>query len=340
MSVQIEKNKSLKAFNTFGIEARAPYFCEVSSVEDVQEVLQQEHLRSMPLLILGGGSNVLFTRDPEGLVLLNRIRGVQQQQEDAEHAWVRVGGGENWHDFVLYTIAQGWGGLENLSLIPGTVGAAPMQNIGAYGVEIKDTFSQLEAVDRSNGQIRTFSGEECEFGYRSSIFKTRAKDQYVITSVTFKLHKIHRFTTTYGDIQKTLDELGIRDLSIKAISEAVIRIRQSKLPDPRQIGNAGSFFKNPVISRQLFDELQQEFPNMPHYPQEEGWVKVPAGWLIEQCGWKGHRRGQLGVHDRQALVLVNHGGARGSDIKQLAQDIQASVEEKFRIPLETEVNFV
>jgi UDP-N-acetylmuramate dehydrogenase len=340
MSVQIEKNKSLKAFNTFGIEAIAPYFCEVSRVEDVQEVLQQEHLRSMPLLILGGGSNVLFTRDPEGLVLLNRIRGVQLQQEDAEHVWVRVGGGENWHDFVLYTIAQGWGGLENLSLIPGTVGAAPMQNIGAYGVEIKDTFSQLEAVDRSNGQIRTFTGDECEFGYRSSIFKTRAKDRYVITSVTFKLHKIHRFNTTYGDIQKTLDELGIRDLSIKAISEAVIRIRQSKLPDPQQIGNAGSFFKNPVISRQLFDELQQEFPNMPHYPQEAGWVKVPAGWLIEQAGWKGHRRGQLGVHDRQALVLVNHGGAKGSDIKQLAQDIQASVEEKFRIPLETEVNFV
>ncbi|EMR03458.1 UDP-N-acetylmuramate dehydrogenase [Cesiribacter andamanensis] len=340
MSVQIEKNKSLKAFNTFGIEATAPYFCEVTSVADLQEVLQQERFHNMPLLILGGGSNLLFTRDPQGLVLLNRIRGIEVVKEDEESVWLRVGAGENWHDFVLYTIAQGLAGLENLSLIPGTVGAAPMQNIGAYGVEIKDTFRQLEAVDCSTGQLRIFEGQECEFGYRSSIFKTWAKDRYIIASVTFSLHKKPNFNTSYGDIQKTLAELGIQELSLKAVSDAVIRIRQSKLPDPRQIGNAGSFFKNPVISQQQFEELHQHYPAMPHYPQEGGQVKVPAGWLIEQCGWKGHRRGAVGVHDRQALVLVNHGGAGGSEIRQLSEDIQASVAEKFGIALETEVNFV
>lgn len=340
MSVHIEKNKSLKAYNTFGIDAKASFFCEVNTLEELQEVLAMDLFSTMPLLIMGGGSNMLFTNDPEGLVLLNRIGGVERVKEDEEHVWVKVGGGYNWHDFVIYSIAQGWGGLENLSLIPGTVGAAPMQNIGAYGVEIKDTFSHLEAVDRRTGQIRVFLNEECEFGYRSSIFKTHAKDRYVIANVTFRLHKKHTFNTSYGDIQKTLAELGEQELSLKAISEAVIRIRQSKLPDPKQIGNAGSFFKNPVISRALFDDLQREYPNMPHYPQTEEYVKVPAGWLIEQCGWKGHRRGNIGVHERQALVLVNYGGARGSEIKQLSQEIQASVEEKFRIPLETEVNMV
>lgn len=339
MSVQIQKNKSLKSYNTFGIEATAPYFCEITSLEELQEVLQMELFRNMPILILGGGSNLLFTSNPEGLVLLNRIGGVEVIEEDEEHVWVRSGAGHNWHDFVIYSIAQGWGGLENLSLIPGTVGAAPMQNIGAYGVEIKDTFNHLEAVERSSGQIRLFTGDECEFGYRSSIFKTHAKDKYIIASVTFRLHKKHSYNTSYGDIQKTLAELG-EDLSLQSISKAVISIRQSKLPDPKQLGNAGSFFKNPVINRALFNQLQQQYPNMPHYPQAEDYVKVPAGWLIEQAGWKGHRRGNIGVHERQALVLVNYGDASGAEIKQLSQDIQASVEEKFRIPLETEVNFI
>lgn len=339
MSVQIQKNKSLKSYNTFGIEATAPYFCEITSLEELQEVLQMELFRNMPILILGGGSNLLFTSNPEGLVLLNRIGGVEVIEEDEEHVWVRSGAGHNWHDFVIYSIAQGWGGLENLSLIPGTVGAAPMQNIGAYGVEIKDTFNHLEAVERSSGQIRLFTGDECEFGYRSSIFKTHAKDKYIIASVTFRLHKKHSYNTSYGDIQKTLAELG-EDLSLQSISKAVISIRQSKLPDPKQLGNAGSFFKNPVINHALFNQLQQQYPNMPHYPQAEDYVKVPAGWLIEQAGWKGHRRGNIGVHERQALVLVNYGDASGAEIKQLSQDIQASVEEKFRIPLETEVNFI
>lgn len=339
MSVQIEKNKSLKAYNTFGIDAIAPYFCQITTLEQLQEVLQLEQFRHLPMLVMGGGSNLLFTSDPEGLVILNRIGGISIEKKDDEHVWVRVGGGQNWHDFVIYSIAQGWGGLENLSLIPGTVGAAPMQNIGAYGVEIKDTFSHLEAVARDTGQLRVFVKDECEFGYRSSIFKTHAKDKYIIASVTFRLHKKHSFNTSYGDIQKTLAELG-EEISLQAISKAVVQIRQSKLPDPKQLGNAGSFFKNPVISRALFLELQQEYPNMPHYPQTEDWVKVPAGWLIEQCGWKGHRRGNIGVHERQALVIVNYGGATGAEIKQLSQDIQASVVQKFRIPLEAEVNFI
>ncbi|WP_224997278.1 UDP-N-acetylmuramate dehydrogenase [Cesiribacter sp. SM1] len=340
MSVLIEKNKSLQAYNTFGIDAIAPFFCRVETVEELQEVLQMEQFRQLPILILGGGSNILFTRDPEGLVLLNRIAGESVEKEDEDHVWVKVGGGQNWHDFVLYTIAQGWGGLENLSLIPGTVGAAPMQNIGAYGVEIKDTFSHLEAVERESGQLRVFTNSECEFGYRSSIFKTQARDKYIIASVTFRLHKKHTYNTSYGDIQKTLLELGIEELSLKAVSDAVIRIRQSKLPDPKKIGNAGSFFKNPVINTQLFKKLQEQYPNMPNYPQNDDWVKVPAGWLIEQSGWKGHKRAQIGVHEKQALVLVNYGGARGADLKQLAADIQASVEEKFGIQLETEVNFI
>ncbi len=340
MSVQIEKDKSLKAYNTFGIEAIAPYFCQVTNIAELQEVLQLEEFRDKPILVMGGGSNLLFTRNPEGLVLLNRIGGIAIEKEDDDFVWVRVGGGHNWHDFVIYSISQGWGGLENLSLIPGTVGAAPMQNIGAYGVEIKDTFSHLEAVTRNSGNLRVFVNNECEFGYRSSIFKTHAKDKYIIASVTFRLHKKHTYNTSYGDIQKILAELGEEKISLEAISKAVVQIRQSKLPDPKQLGNAGSFFKNPVISRALFEDLVRHYPNMPHYPQTEDWVKVPAGWLIEQCGWKGHRRGNIGVHERQALVLVNYGGATGAEIKQLSQDIQVSVEEKFRIPLEAEVNFI
>ena len=340
MSITIEQNKSLKSLNTFGLEATAPYFCSVGSVEELQDVLQLPLAQQDTMLILGGGSNVLFTSNPEGLVLLNRIGGIAIEKEDDDHVWVTIGGGESWHDFVIYTITQGWGGVENLSLIPGTVGAAPMQNIGAYGVEIKDVFSHLLAVERNTGKLRVFTGEECEFGYRSSIFKTHAKNKYVIAKVTFKLSKKPNYNTSYGDIQKTLAELGIEDLSVKAISDAVIRIRQSKLPDPKQIGNAGSFFKNPVINRELFEQVQAAHPNIPNYPQGDEYVKVPAGWLIEQAGWKGHRREHIGVHDRQALVLVNHGGGTGTEIKQLAYDIMASVEEKFGIQLEPEVNFV
>ena len=335
----ISENKNLKAYNTFGIEAIAPFFCEVHTVEELQELFRSEKYRNMPLLILGGGSNILFTRDPEGLVVSNRIGGISVLEENREQVLVKVGAGVVWHDFVLHTIAQGWGGLENLSLIPGTTGAAPMQNIGAYGVEIKDTFQELEAVKRADGSLRTFTNPECQFDYRSSVFKTSEKDKYVIASVTFRLQKRPVFNTSYGAIQETLESKGIKELSLQAVSDAVVYIRQSKLPDPKVIGNAGSFFKNPVIEEKHFKRLQKEYPGIPYYPQADG-VKVPAGWLIEQAGWKGHRRGNVGVHSKQALVLVNHGGARGEEIKQLAEDIQASVKEKFGIELETEVNFI
>lgn len=337
--MRIEKNKNLKAFNTFGIEAIAPYFCEVHDIVELQDIFRDSRFRQMPLLVLGGGSNVLFTRDPEGLVLLNKIGGIEPVHETDSTVEVQVGGGVVWHEFVLYSIAQGWAGLENLSLIPGTTGAAPMQNIGAYGMEIKDSFQELQAVRRSDGHLRTFSKKECDFGYRSSVFKTREKDKWVIASVTFRLSKKPAFNTSYGAIQETLAARGITELSLQAVSDAVIRIRQGKLPDPKLIGNAGSFFKNPVIDKANFNRLQQQYPNIPSYPQPDG-VKVPAGWLIEQCGWKGYRRGHVGVHDKQALVLVNHGGARGEEIRQLSEDIQASVKEKFGIVLETEVNFV
>ncbi|WP_017733676.1 UDP-N-acetylmuramate dehydrogenase [Nafulsella turpanensis] len=339
MTLNIERNKNLKEYNTFGIEAVAPYFCQIQSTEELQALFRNEQFKNMPLLVLGGGSNILFTRNPEGLVLLNKIGGISMVEEGEENVLVKVGGGVVWHEFVLNTIAQGLGGLENLSLIPGTVGAAPMQNIGAYGVEIKDTFHSLEAVNRTDGSLRTFRHADCQFGYRSSVFKTSERDKWVISHVTFSLHKKPQFNTTYGAIQQTLEERGISSLSLKAISDAVVHIRQSKLPDPKKIGNAGSFFKNPVIDAAHFTNLQQQYASIPSYPQENG-IKVPAGWLIEQCGWKGYRRGNVGVNDKQALVLVNHGGAIGEEIRQLSEDIQASVKEKFGIELEAEVNFI
>lgn len=338
-NMNIEKNKNLKAYNTFGIEAIAPYFCEVQSIAELQEIFRDPQFQQMPLLVLGGGSNVLFTRDPEGLVILNKIGDIEVKHETDTHVRVQVGAGVVWHEFVLYSITQGWAGLENLSLIPGTTGAAPMQNIGAYGVEIKDCFEQLQAVRRSDGSLHTFTHEECHFGYRSSVFKTSEKDKWVIASVTFLLSKQARFNISYGAIQETLAARNITELSLQAVSDAVIHIRQSKLPDPKLIGNAGSFFKNPVIDEAHFNRLQREYPTIPSYPQPDG-IKVPAGWLIEQCGWKGHRRGHVGVHDKQALVLVNHGGAKGEEIRQLAEDIQTSVKEKFGIELDAEVNFV
>lgn len=339
MKLKIEKNKSLKAFNTFGIEATAPLFMEINTITELQEVFRREEYRKMPLLILGGGSNVLFTKDPEGMVLRNKITGIELLEKTNEEVLVRVGAGMLWHEFVRYCIARGWGGLENLSLIPGTTGAAPMQNIGAYGVEIKDTFQELQAVSRKDGSLRIFRQEECRFGYRSSIFKTSEKDKWVIASVTFKLSLKPIFNTTYGAIGETLKDRGISEPNLQSVSDAVIHIRQSKLPDPKHIGNAGSFFKNPVVDETHFSRLQLAYPNMPSYPQASG-VKVPAGWLIEQAGWKGYRRGHVGVHDKQALVLVNLGGARGEEIKQLSKDIQASVKEKFGIELEAEVNFI
>jgi UDP-N-acetylmuramate dehydrogenase len=338
--MKIEENYNLKHFNTFGISANAKYFCEFSSVEELRFLFENAIVGNNERLILGGGSNILFTRDFDGVVLLNKIKGQVIISEDNEHAVVKAGAGENWHEFVLSTISRNLGGLENLSLIPGTVGAAPIQNIGAYGVEIKDVFQSLEAFNIATKEIEIFTHVDCCFGYRNSVFKNECKGKYIITSVSFKLKKSPEFNTSYGAIQETLSEMGINELSVKAISDAVIKIRRSKLPDPAVIGNAGSFFKNPEIPEDQFRNLKSLFPELPSYPASQGYVKVPAGWLNEMCGWKGKKIGEAGVHKDQALVLVNYGNARGEEIKNLSEAIKASVMEKFGIQLETEVNIV
>ena len=335
--MKILHNVSLKPYNTFGIDVKATHFVEITSLEELQELMQQE-VFSLPRLILGGGSNVLFTKDFEGLVVKLSIKGKTLVSETGEHIIVKAGAGEVWHELVLFAIENNWAGIENMSLIPGTVGAAPMQNIGAYGVEIKDVFESLEAIEIATGKVKQFEASACDFGYRWSVFKGTLKDKYIITSVTFKLDKQPTFKTEYGDIKNTLAEMEVEELSIKAISDAVIKIRQSKLPDPAKIGNAGSFFKNPEIPEKQFIELKQKFENIVGYPTTPGMVKVPAGWLIDQAGWKGKTIGEIGVHKNQALVLVNYGGGKGNDIYALALEVKASVKEKYGVDIEPEVN--
>lgn len=338
MPLSVLTQQSLAEFNTFGMEVTAPYFLRIHSLSDVQALLNDAVYASMPRLFLGSGSNILFTKDPEGLVIKNELKGISVLSQDQDTVWVEAASGELWHDLVLYCIAQGWSGLENLSLIPGTVGAAPMQNIGAYGVEIKDVFDHLTALDLSDASLHQFDLEACQFGYRESYFKRAGKDRYFIASVCFRLQKKPMNRLSYGAISSTLAEWGIEHPSIKQVSDAVIHIRQSKLPDPKHIGNAGSFFKNPSIPEAQADALKALHPDMPVYPSAPGWTKIAAGWLIEQAGWKGHRRAEVGVHERQALVLVNYGKGKGSEIKALAEAIQASIMERFGIALETEVN--
>lgn len=336
----VQKDVQLKPYNTFGIEATAKYFVEISSIEQLQEILQNPDYQSNERLILGGGSNMLLTKDFDGLVIKIAIKGFEVLQENEDNIWIKAGAGVVWHDLVMYCINKGYAGVENLSLIPGTVGAAPMQNIGAYGIEIKEVFKELQALEIATGEIKTFDKATCNFGYRESIFKHDAKGKYVILNVTFKLSKKPTFHVEYGAIKDTLTEMGISEMSIKAISDAVIHIRQSKLPNPAEIGNAGSFFKNPEIPNTQFEALKAQFPTIPSYPVSEITTKVPAGWLIEQAGWKGQRFGNVGVHAKQALVLVNYGGGKGEEIKDLSQKIQASVKEKFGIQLSAEVNFI
>lgn len=309
----------------------------VHSVGDLKAALKS-NIR--PIHILGGGSNILFTGDVPGLLLKNEIQGIEVVRTHKNKVWVKAGGGVVWHTFVQWAVSQGLGGLENLSLIPGTVGASPIQNIGAYGVELKDVFVKLEAYEWETGQIRTFSKSVCQFGYRDSIFKRAAKGRYCILSVTFSLTKAtqHRLNLSYGDIQKTLTAQNITHPDIQAVSQAVIHIRSSKLPDPANIGNCGSFFKNPETARSVLDRIRKNYPNAPGYDLPDGRVKIPAGWLIEQCGWKGKRVGNTGCYEKQALVLVNHGGAVGAEVLQLARDIIASVKQKFEVELEPEVN--
>lgn len=332
------ENVSLKPFNTFGLEARAERFTMFRSVKELRDSLK--NIGDTPLLVLGGGSNILLTQDFKGVVLKNELKGIEVLEEDGLNTLVEVAAGENWHEFVLHCIDNDWAGIENLSLIPGTVGAAPMQNIGAYGVEIRQVFKRLTAVEIATGKVCSFSNEECEFGYRESVFKKSLKGKYVITSVVFKLNKTPSFNTSYGAIQDTLDTMGVTKLSIKAVSDAVIKIRQSKLPDPKKIGNAGSFFKNPEVDKIDFEGLKAEFTNIPGYPLPSQRVKIPAAWLIEQAGWKGKTFGEIGVHKNQPLVLVNYGNGKGNDLRDLAFKIQASVRNKFGVLLNPEVNII
>ena len=395
--VKLTENTSLKTLNTFGIDATARWFSSFSTQEELSSLLGfteapqaiTQSIRSSssgkavappgphpPIteapLILGGGSNILFTGNFDGLVLKNEIRGIDLIREDEKYVYIRAGAGENWHGFVQYCLQRNWAGVENLSLIPGNVGAAPMQNIGAYGVEIKEVFYELDALGLDDGKVHSFSLNDCEFGYRDSVFKRRLRGRAIILNVTFRLSKIPRFHTEYGAIRAELDKMGVQQLSIQAISQAVINIRSSKLPDPRQIGNAGSFFKNPTVTGDRFAELQSQFPGIPGYPSGDPGssafpgipgnpteaakeitppfgssfrgqgvgVKLAAGWLIEQCGWKGYRRGDAGCHALQALVLVNYGHASGKEIYQLSTEILQSVKNKFGVELEREVNII
>lgn len=327
---------SLKNYNTFGIDIQADRVLEVT---DQKDLLQIKDLSSS--LILGGGSNVLFTDHIKNTVILNRLKGIELYPIEDGVVEASVASGENWHEFVLFCVNNGLGGIENLSLIPGSVGAAPMQNIGAYGVEVKDVITKVEAIERQTGKLHSFSNEDCEFGYRESVFKRRLKGKFFITRVYFKLSsENHRINTSYGAISQVLEKQEISEPSIKDVSNAVIQIRSSKLPDPKEIGNAGSFFKNPVISTSHFNKLKNQYPDIKSYPINEMEVKVPAGWLIESCGWKGKRVGNTGSHKNQALVLVNHGGAQGEEVRKLSEQIVQSVREKYQINLETEVNII
>ncbi len=336
--VQFEYNKSIQEFTTFGVPVQAEVFCKFSSMDELKEILSNESHINKKKLILGGGSNMLFTKDFEGLVLKNEIKGKEVVKETDKEIFIRVGAGENWHQFVMYCVSNNWGGVENLSLIPGNVGASPMQNIGAYGVEIKNVFHSLEALNIKTLEVEKFTNAECKFGYRESIFKNSHKGKYIITSVEFVLQKQPKFNTSYGAIEKQLEKMNVLEPSVKSISDAVIAIRSSKLPDPNVIGNAGSFFKNPVVSETQFAQLKAQFPEIAHYPQKDGTIKIAAGWLIDQLGWKGKTVNQYGVHKNQALVLVNYGGAEGKDIYDLSSEIIGNVEKTYRIKLEREVN--
>lgn len=335
----IAKNVSLKPYNTFGIDAKASLYCNISTVEELKSILQQKH--QQPFFILGGGSNMLLTKDVEALVLHINLKGITVVSETADKVIVKAMAGENWHEFVLWCLDHNYGGIENLSLIPGNVGTAPIQNIGAYGVELKDVFVSCEAMQVENQTLKTFTKEDCKFDYRESIFKQELKGKYIITSVNFELKKVdHKLHMDYGAIKEQLRTSGITYPNINDISKAVIAIRQSKLPDPKEIGNSGSFFKNPIISKEKFEKLQENFPEVPFYKISDDHIKVPAGWLIEKAGFKGKRFEDYGVHNKQALVLVNHGNAKGQDIYHLAILIKNTIKRIFDIDIETEVNII
>ncbi|MFC4817322.1 UDP-N-acetylmuramate dehydrogenase [Flavobacterium sp. GCM10023249] len=337
--MEIQYNFSLKNHNTFGIDAKAKEFVAVHSISELKEILEQNSTKKK--FVLGGGSNMLLTQDLDALVIHIDLKGKKVIKEDDDFVWVEGQAGENWHEFVLWNIDHNFGGLENMSLIPGNVGTTPVQNIGAYGAEIKDTFISCDAINIATQEMKTFTKEECNFGYRESIFKHEAKDQYIITSVVFKLTKHnHKINISYGDITKELEKQNVAEASIKDVSNAVIAIRQSKLPDPKELGNSGSFFKNPIITREHFEKVHAQFPHMKYYEISPTEVKVPAGWLIEEAGFKGMRIGDAGVHKNQALVLVNYGNATGQEIVNLSKEIQKTIFEKYTIAIEAEVNVI
>ncbi|HTO15993.1 MAG TPA: UDP-N-acetylmuramate dehydrogenase [Edaphocola sp.] len=337
--ITIIEQQSLIKLNTFGLKAIAPYY-SILKVEEDCRILKDSAPNDFPILILGGGSNMLFINDLKYWVIKNEITGIELLKEDEENVWYKVGAGEVWHEFVLHTIDKGLSGLENLSLIPGSVGAAPIQNIGAYGVEAKNCLERVHFWDLEQNCFRILENKDCDFGYRDSIFKRDLKRKVIITFVEFKLSKAPQNNISYGNIKEELDKMGIEKPNAKSISDAVIAIRSSKLPDPKQIGNAGSFFKNPEIDNTIFNTIKKNYPNIPGYKITENITKVPAAWLIEQCGWKGFREGDYGVHPKQALVLVNYGNAEGKEIFELAEKIIKSVKERFSIVLEKEVQMI
>ncbi|NGP86804.1 UDP-N-acetylmuramate dehydrogenase [Fodinibius halophilus] len=336
----VDSNVDLQPYNTLHISAVAQHFAAIKTPSHLKEVLNHPRAKENNLLVLGGGSNMLFTGDFNGLVLHIEIEGREVVKETQDNIWLKVGAGENWHQTVRYCVEQGWGGIENLSLIPGTVGAAPIQNIGAYGVELEEVFEELEAVNLVSGEKQRFNKADCQFGYRDSIFKNELKGQVIVTEVVLKLSKKPELNTSYGAIQTELEKREISKPTIKDISDIVIDIRNSKLPDPKEIGNAGSFFKNPIVDRSIFDQIKENYPQAPGYDMGNDKIKVPAGWLIEEAGWKGKAVGNTGTYRQQALVIVNHGGATGQEILALAKMIQASVAKEFKIDLVPEVNII
>ena len=337
MTLRVQSQVSLKPFNSFGVDVRAQLFAQAESDADVREALAYAREHELPLLVVGGGSNLLLTADIKALVLRMATRGIRQLSDDGLRVVIEAEAGETWHPFVQWTLAQGLSGLENLSLIPGTVGAAPMQNIGAYGVEIKDVFAGLTALDRQTGELRDFSLEDCNFAYRDSLFKQQA-GRWVILRVRFVLDRVARLHLDYGPVRQRLTEQGIDQPTASDVSQAICSIRSEKLPDPAVLGNAGSFFKNPLVSAALAAQIRLTHPGLIGYPQADGQVKLAAGWLIEQAGWKGFREGDAGVHRLQSLVLVNYGKASGLELLGLAQRIQKDIAERFNVELEMEPN--
>ena len=338
--MNIIENNPLSKLNTFGVDVKAKYFTSINTINELIEVTKTNVFKDLELLILGGGSNILFTKDFDGLVILNNIKGKEIIDQNQQSIFLKIGAGENWHELVMYCVDNGWGGIENLSLIPGNTGTAPMQNIGAYGVEIKETFVELEALEISSGKIVKFNNSDCEFGYRESVFKNKMKNQYIILNITLELKKNPVLNINYGDVKAILESQNIKNPAIKEVSNAIISIRQSKLPDPKKIGNSGSFFKNPIVSLNLLELIKKKYPNVVNYEINENEFKIAAGWLIERAGWKGKKFNNYGVHEKQALVLVNYGLANGMEIFELSEKIILDIKDKFGIKLEREVNII